>query len=109
MSIDPIVQEVHSVRKEIEQRYPDAGSFHEQMRQEQKPYGDRLMRCHPKDSPRTPADSGIRLNSAFSCLTFLRVSSMILLTIVSVTPLETEKADKDMYRTPFRTQLAIGF
>ncbi|UCD49390.1 MAG: hypothetical protein JSW27_17890 [Phycisphaerales bacterium] len=55
MSTDPIVQEVRSVRKEIEQQYPDADAFYEHLRQRQKAYGDRLTRRQPKEPPHTQA------------------------------------------------------
>lgn len=55
MSGDPIVQQVRSVRKEIERQYPDADSFYEHLRQQQKAYGDRLTRRRPKEPPHTQA------------------------------------------------------
>jgi hypothetical protein len=55
MAKDPIVQEVRSIRKEIEQQYPDAASFHEHLEQQQKAYRKRLVRQHPKKVPRAQA------------------------------------------------------
>ena len=55
MSTDPMVQQVRSIRKEIEQQYPDADSFYEHLRQQQKAYGDRLTKRRPKEPPRTQA------------------------------------------------------
>jgi hypothetical protein len=55
MAKDPIVQEVRSIRKEIEQQYPDAASFYEHLEQQQKAYRKRLVRRHPKESPRAQA------------------------------------------------------
>ncbi len=52
MSTDPIVQEVRSVRKEIERQCPDADAFYEHLRQQQKAYADRLRKGMPKAAPR---------------------------------------------------------
>ena len=49
--IDPIVEEVRSVRKEIERQYPDAKSFYEHLEQQQKAYSNRLTRRQPKTTP----------------------------------------------------------
>ncbi|MEN6577882.1 MAG: hypothetical protein ABFD90_16170 [Phycisphaerales bacterium] len=55
MATDPIIQEVRSIRKEIEQQYPDAASFYKHLEQQQKAYRRRLVRRRPKKSPRAPA------------------------------------------------------
>ncbi len=55
MSTDPIVQEVRSIRKEIEQQYPDAVSYYEHLQRQQKAYGNRLVRRGPKPAPHTQA------------------------------------------------------
>ena len=55
MAKDPIVQEVRSIRREIQQQYPDAASFYEHLQQQQKAYRKRLVRRHPKEAPRTQA------------------------------------------------------
>ncbi|HNS23144.1 MAG TPA: hypothetical protein PKH24_21790 [Sedimentisphaerales bacterium] len=55
MCKDPIVDEVRSVRKEIERQYPDARSFYEHLEQQQKAYADRLTRRQPKPMPRAHA------------------------------------------------------
>ncbi len=55
MVTDPIVQEVRSIRKEIEQQYPDAASFYQHLEQIQKTYRRRLVRRGPKKSPRAQA------------------------------------------------------
>jgi hypothetical protein len=55
MTRDPIIQEVRSIRKEIEQQYPDAASFYKHLEQQQKAYRKRLVRRHPKRVPRAQA------------------------------------------------------
>ncbi len=55
MVTDPIVQQVRSIRKEIEQQYPDAASFYKHLEQQQKAYGKRLTRRSPKKTPRAQA------------------------------------------------------
>ncbi len=55
MAKDPIVQEVRSIRKEIEQQYPDAASFYEHLQRQQKAYRKRLVRRRPKKAPRARA------------------------------------------------------
>jgi hypothetical protein len=55
MNKDPIVEEVRSVRKEIERQYPDAKSFYEHLEQQQKAYADRLARRLPQKAPHAQA------------------------------------------------------
>jgi hypothetical protein len=55
MAKDPIVQQVRAVRKEIEQQYPDAGSFYKHLEQQQKAYRTRLTRRKPRKTPRARA------------------------------------------------------
>ena len=55
MAKDPIVQEVRSIRKEIEQQYPDAASFYKHLERQQKAYRKRLVRRRPKKTPRAQA------------------------------------------------------
>jgi len=55
MARDPIVEQVRAIRKEIEQQYPDAGSFYKHLEQVQKTYRRRLVRRGPKKSPRAQA------------------------------------------------------
>ncbi len=55
MKKDPIVQQVRSVRKEIEDQYPDADSFCKHLEEQQKAYKRRLVRRAPKRSPHTHA------------------------------------------------------
>jgi hypothetical protein len=55
MNKDPIVEEVRSVRKEIERQYPDAKSFYEHLEQQQKAYAHRLTRRRPKATPHAQA------------------------------------------------------
>ncbi len=55
MRKDPIVEQVRSVRKEIEQQYPDAESFYKHLEQEQQAYRTRLTRRKPKRVPRVKA------------------------------------------------------
>jgi hypothetical protein len=52
---DPIVEEVRSIRKEIEQQYPDAASFYQHLERQQKAYRKRLVRRRPKKAPRAQA------------------------------------------------------
>ena len=52
MARDPIVEQVRSIRKEIEQQYPDAASFYKHLEQQQKAYRKRLVRRCPKKAPR---------------------------------------------------------
>lgn len=51
MSKDPIVEQVRSVRKEIEEQYPDAESFYTHLEQLQQPYKTRLTRRKPRKTP----------------------------------------------------------
>jgi len=55
MSTGPIVQQVRSVRKEIERQYPDADSFYEHLQEQQKVYADRLTYRKPKEPPHARA------------------------------------------------------
>lgn len=55
MKKDPIVEQVRSVRKEIEREYPDAKSFYEHLRRQQSAYRNRLTRGAPKKTPHTRA------------------------------------------------------
>ncbi len=55
MRKDPIVEEVRSIRKEIEQQYPDAESFYQHLLRQQEAYGTRLVHRKPKRIPRTKA------------------------------------------------------
>jgi hypothetical protein len=55
MARDPIVEQVRSIRKEIEQQYPDAASFYKHLEQQQKAYRKRLVRRRPKKAPRAQA------------------------------------------------------
>jgi hypothetical protein len=55
MAKDPIIQEVRSIRKEIERQYPDAASFYEHLERQQKAYRKRLVRRRPKKAPRAQA------------------------------------------------------
>ena len=55
MARDPIVEQVRSIRREIEQQYPDAASFYEHLEQQQKAYRKRLVRRRPKKAPRAQA------------------------------------------------------
>ncbi len=50
MKKDPIVQQVRSVRKKIEEQYPDADSFYKHLEEQQKAYESRLVRRAPKRS-----------------------------------------------------------
>ncbi|MEJ2704860.1 MAG: hypothetical protein P8Z79_20680 [Sedimentisphaerales bacterium] len=52
---DPIVEQVRSVRKQIEQQYPDAESFYKHLEQQQETYRGRLIRRKPKKPPRAKA------------------------------------------------------
>jgi hypothetical protein len=52
---DPIVEQVRSVRKQIEQQYPDAESFYRYLEQQQETYRGRLIRRKPKKPPRAKA------------------------------------------------------
>jgi len=52
MRKDPIVEQVRSVRKEIEQQYPDVESFYKHLEQQQEAYRARLTRRKPKKTPR---------------------------------------------------------
>jgi hypothetical protein len=55
MKKDPIVQQVRSVRKEIEEQYPDADSFYKHLEEQQKVYKSRLVRRAPKRSSHAQA------------------------------------------------------
>ena len=55
MPKDPIVEQVRSIRKEIEQQYPDAESFYKHLEQQQEAYGTRLTCRKPKKGPRAKA------------------------------------------------------
>ena len=55
MRKDPIVEQVRSIRKQIEQQYPDAESYYKHLEQEQAAYRTRLIRRKPKEIPRTKA------------------------------------------------------
>lgn len=55
MRKDPIVEQVRSIRKEIERQYPDAESFYKHLEQQQEAYRTRLVRRKPKKTPRTKA------------------------------------------------------
>lgn len=55
MRKDPIVEQVRSVRKEIERQYPDAESFYKHLERQQESYRTRLTRRQPKKAPRTKA------------------------------------------------------
>ena len=52
MELDPIIQQVRAIRKEIEQQCPDAASFYRHLEQVQKTYRKRIVRRHPKKAPR---------------------------------------------------------
>jgi hypothetical protein len=52
MATDPIVEQVRSIRKEIEREYPDAASFYQHLELVQKTYRKRLVRRSPKKVPR---------------------------------------------------------
>ena len=43
MELDPIIQQVRAIRKEIEQQYPDATSFYQHLEQVLKAYRKRLV------------------------------------------------------------------
>jgi len=51
MRKDPIIEQVRSVRKEIERQYPDAESFYKHLKQQQEAYRSRLTRRKPKKAP----------------------------------------------------------
>jgi len=51
MRKDPIVEQVRSIRKEIEKQYPDAESFYEHLEQQQETYQSRLIRRKPRKAP----------------------------------------------------------
>ena len=55
MRKDLIVEQVRSVRREIEQQYPDAESFYKHIKQQQETYRTRLTRRKPKKPPRAKA------------------------------------------------------
>jgi len=55
MAKDPIVEQVRSIRKEIEQQYPDAESFYQHLLQQQEAYGTRRVHRKSKRIPRTRA------------------------------------------------------
>lgn len=55
MRKDPIVEQVRSVRREIEQQYPDAESFYKHLEQQQEPYRAQLTRRKPRKAP--PAEA----------------------------------------------------
>ena len=55
MRTDPIVEQVRSIRTEIERQYPDAESFYKHLEQQQEAYRTRLVRRKPKKTPRTKA------------------------------------------------------
>lgn len=55
MRKDPIVEQVRSVRREIERQYPDAESFYKHLEEQQETYGTRLVRRKPKKAPRAGA------------------------------------------------------
>ena len=55
MNRDPIVEQVRSVRKQIEQQYPDAESFYKHLEQQQEAFRTRLTRRKPKKAPRATA------------------------------------------------------
>ena len=51
MRKDPIVEQVRSVRKEIERKYPDAESFYRHLEQQQETYRARLTCRKPRMTP----------------------------------------------------------
>lgn len=51
----PIVEQVRSIRREIEQQYPDAESFYRHLEQQQEAYRARLTRRKPKKPPHAKA------------------------------------------------------
>jgi len=51
MRKDPIVEQVRSIRKEIERQYPDAESFYKHLEQQQEAYRTRLTCREPKKAP----------------------------------------------------------
>ena len=55
MRKDPIVEQVRTVRNQIEKQYPDAESFYKHLEQQQEPYRTRLTRGKPKKAPRAKA------------------------------------------------------
>jgi len=55
MRKDPIVEQVRSIRKQIEQQYPDAESFYKHLEQQQEAYRPYLTRRKPKKTLRTRA------------------------------------------------------
>ena len=52
MSVDPIVEQVRAVRKEIDRQYPDADSFYQHLQEHQETYRHRLVRRSPKQARR---------------------------------------------------------
>ncbi len=55
MRKDPIVEQVRSVRRDIERQYPDAESFYRHVEQQQEAYRTRLTHRKPKKAPRAKA------------------------------------------------------
>jgi len=55
MRKDPIVEQVRSVRRDIERQYPDAESFYRHITQQQEAYRMRLTHRKPKKAPRARA------------------------------------------------------
>jgi hypothetical protein len=55
MRKDPVIEQVRSVRKEIERQYPDAESFYKHLEQQQEACRTRLTRREPRKTPRTKA------------------------------------------------------
>lgn len=51
MRKDPIVEQVRSVRKQIEQQYPDAESFYKHLEQQQEAHPTHLTRRKPRKTP----------------------------------------------------------
>jgi hypothetical protein len=55
MPKDPIIEQVRSIRKDIERQYPDAESFYKHLKQQQEGYRTRLTSRKPKKMPRSRA------------------------------------------------------
>ena len=51
MRKDPIIEQVRSIRKQIEKQYPDAESFYKHLEQQQEPYRPLLIRRKAKKAP----------------------------------------------------------
>ena len=55
MQNDPIVQEVRSIRKEIEQQFPNANAYYQHLEQQQATYEQKLVKRQPRRSTRAQA------------------------------------------------------